>query len=58
MNDCRECQHSKQSYGKLLCLVLNTPRPVEFMRDPRSECGHEGSLFEAKGQRYAEFDDV
>ncbi len=58
MKDCRECQHSKPSYGKLLCLALNTPRPVEFMRHPMSECGDEARLFDAKSSaKYAEYDD-
>ncbi len=59
MKDCRECQHSKMSYGKLLCLVLNTPRTVEFMRHEKSECGLEANLFDAKSaSKYAEYDDV
>jgi hypothetical protein len=39
-------------------MVLNTPRPVEFMRHPRSECGNEAVLFEQKGKKYSEYDDV
>jgi hypothetical protein len=60
MKDCRECHHSKLSYGSLLCLALPTaPRKVEFMRHERSDCGIEARLFDAKSEaKYAVYDDV
>lgn len=46
--DCKNCRHSTQAYSALLCLAENLPKPVAFMRDPRSSCGYEGALYEEK----------
>jgi hypothetical protein len=46
---CEQCIHSKPSYGRLLCTVMNTARPVEYMRHQKSECGPDALLFDAPG---------
>lgn len=58
MIDCRQCKYSVMSYSSLLCKAENLPKPVEYMRDPRSSCGLEAILFEPKQERkYSEFED-
>ncbi len=57
LKDCRECRNSMMSYSRLLCVAMTISRPVEYMRDDRSECGSEAMLFEPKGEkRYAEYE--
>lgn len=59
MTDCRECKHGQKIVNlRRLCDVGLFTRPIEFMRDEQSECGHDGNLFEKAERRYAEFDDV
>lgn len=59
MKDCGECKHSTKSYNALLCLAMNMPKPVEYMRDDRSECGLAGYMYEPKSGigKYSEFDE-
>jgi hypothetical protein len=58
MRDCRECVYALHSNSAWLCMVMQLPKPTSYMRDPRSECGLEGALFEPIGsKKYAEFDD-
>ncbi len=57
LKDCRKCKHSIKSYHSLLCKVMNLPKPVEYMRDDRSECGLKAMLFEPKDdKRYSEYE--
>lgn len=60
MKDCRECQHGQlMSYHQRLCTVMTMAKPIEYMRDLRSDCGPEAMLFEPRDlKRYAEADDL
>lgn len=57
MKDCRECRHSRKSHFSFLCMAMEIPKPTEYMRDDRSECGLKADLWEPKDRKYAEYDD-
>lgn len=46
--DCNDCRSMTSSYHAKLCLAENLPKPVSYMRDPRSSCGPEKRLFDPK----------
>jgi hypothetical protein len=42
------------AYGRELCLAFDIPKPAEYMRNEKSECGPEARMFEQE-RKYAEF---
>ena len=56
--DCRDCHYAVRRYMKLQCLAMNLPKPVEFMRHEKSDCGPNAAMFEPLGKKYEEHDNA
>ncbi len=59
MKDCADCRSGQKVINsQRICDAMQLPKPVKYMRDPKSNYGPEGMLFEPVVERkYAEFDE-